>query len=414
MKYIDKGVCAPKGFKASGIHAGIRKNKSKLDLALILSDVMADSAAIHTTNKVIGAPNTVTKQNIEISNGKSMAIICNSGNANTCNADGIEKAIEMCDLTANIVNSNGNGINIDKTNVIVASTGVIGQSLAIEPIANNMDKLYAELNYNGSNKAANAIMTTDTVKKEFAIEFKLSNGEVIKIGAIAKGSGMIHPNMATMLSFITTDLAISSDMLKNALLDVVDDTFNMVSVDGDTSTNDMLAIMANGMAGNEKITSKNADYCIFIDALNEILTSVSKALAKDGEGATKLMTCEVKNASHKNIARIIAKSVITSNLLKCAVFASDANWGRILCAIGYADANFDISKIDVNIKSANGLVTVCHNGSGVDFDEDYATKVLKAEEVIIEVNMNSGSDCATAWGCDLTYDYVKINADYRT
>lgn len=414
MKYIDNGVCAPKGFKASGIHAGIRKNKSKLDLALILSDVMADSAAIHTTNKVIGAPNTVTKHNIEVSAGKSMAIICNSGNANTCNVDGIEKAIEMCELTANIVNSNSDSVKIDKTNVIVASTGVIGQSLPIEPIANNMDKLFVGLNYNGSDKAASAIMTTDTVKKEFAIEFMLSSGEAIKIGAIAKGSGMIHPNMATMLSFITTDLAISGDMLKNALLDVVDDTFNMVSVDGDTSTNDMLAIMANGMAGNEKITSKNADYYIFTAALNEILTSVSKALAKDGEGATKLMTCEVKNASHKNIARIIAKSVITSNLLKCAVFASDANWGRILCAIGYADASFDISKIDVNIKSANGLVTVCHNGSGVDFDEDYATKVLKAEEVIIEVNMNSGSECATAWGCDLTYDYVKINADYRT
>lgn len=412
MKYIDNGVCAPKGFKASGIHAGIRKNKSKLDLALILSDVMADSAAIHTTNKVIGAPNTVTKHNIDVSGGKSIAIICNSGNANTCNADGIEKATKMCELTANTVKLNG--CEIDKTNVIVASTGVIGQSLPIEPIASNMDKLFTELSYNGSDYAASAIMTTDTIKKEYAVEFKLSDGELVKIGAIAKGSGMIHPNMATMLSFITTDLAISADMLKSALLDVVDDTFNMVSVDGDTSTNDMLAIMANGMAGNKKITSKNADYFIFIEALNDILTNVSKALAKDGEGATKLMTCEVKNASDKKIARIIAKSVITSNLLKCAVFASDANWGRILCAIGYADANFDISKIDVNLKSANGLVAVCHNGSGVDFDEDYATKVLKADEVIIEVNMNSGSEFATAWGCDLTYDYVKINADYRT
>lgn len=412
MKYIDNGVCAPKGFKASGIHAGIRKNKSKLDLALILSDVMADSAAIHTTNKVIGAPNTVTKHNIDVSGGKSIAIICNSGNANTCNADGIEIATKMCELAANAVKSNG--CEIDKTNVIVASTGVIGQSLPIEPIANNMDKLLAELSYNGSDYAASAIMTTDTIKKEYAVEFKLSNGELVKIGAIAKGSGMIHPNMATMLSFITTDLAISADMLKSALLDVVDDTFNMVSVDGDTSTNDMLAIMANGMAGNEKITLKNADYNTFIEALKDILTNVSKALAKDGEGATKLMTCEVKNASDKKVARIIAKSVITSNLLKCAVFASDANWGRILCAIGYADANFDISKIDVKLKSANGLVAVCHNGSGVDFDEDYATKVLKAEEVIIEVNMNSGSEFATAWGCDLTYDYVKINADYRT
>lgn len=412
MKYIDKGVCAPKGFKASGIHAGIRKNKSKLDLALIVSDVMADSAAIHTTNKVIGAPNTVTKHNIEVSGGKSIAIICNSGNANTCNADGIEIASKMCELTASAISSKGN--EIDKTNVIVASTGVIGQSLPIEPIANNMDKLFAELSYNGSDYAASAIMTTDTIKKEYAVEFKLSNGELVKIGAIAKGSGMIHPNMATMLSFITTDLAISGDMLKSALLDVVDDTFNMVSVDGDTSTNDMLAIMANGMAGNKRITSKNADYLIFVDALKDILINISKSLAKDGEGATKLMTCEVKNASDKKVARIIAKSVITSNLLKCAVFASDANWGRILCAIGYADANFDISKIDVDIKSINGSVTVCRNGSGVEFDEDYATKVLKAEEVIIEVNMNSGHEFATAWGCDLTYDYVKINADYRT
>lgn len=412
MKYIDNGVCAPKGFKASGIHAGIRKNKSKLDLALILSDVMADSAAIHTTNKVIGAPNTVTKHNIDVSGGKSIAIICNSGNANTCNADGLEIASKMCKLTANAVSKDG--CAIDKTNVIVASTGVIGQSLPIEPIANNIDKLFAELSNNGSDKAASAIMTTDTIKKEYAIEFELSGDVQVKIGAIAKGSGMIHPNMATMLSFITTDVAISADMLKSALLDVVDDTFNMVSVDGDTSTNDMLAIMANGLAGNEKITSKNADYYIFIEALNEILTTVSKALAKDGEGATKLMTCEVKNASEKGVARIIAKSVITSNLLKCAVFASDANWGRILCAIGYADANFDISKIDVDIKSVNGSVAVCRNGSGVEFDEEYATKILEAEEVIIEVNMNSGSECAIAWGCDLTYDYVKINADYRT
>lgn len=412
MKYIDNGVCAPKGFKASGIHAGIRKNKSKLDLALILSDVMADSAAIHTTNKVIGAPNTVTKHNIEVSGGKSIAIICNSGNANTCNADGIEIASKMCELTADTASQNG--CIVDKTNVIVASTGVIGQSLLIEPIANNINKLFAELSNNGSDKAASAIMTTDTIKKEYAVEFELSGGVQVKIGAIAKGSGMIHPNMATMLSFITTDAAISADMLKSALLDVVDDTFNMVSVDGDTSTNDMLAIMANGLAGNEKITTKSADYYIFIEALKDILTTVSKALAKDGEGATKLMTCEVKNASEKGIARIIAKSVITSNLLKCAVFASDANWGRILCAIGYADADFDISKIDVDIKSVNGSVAVCRNGSGVEFDEEYATKVLKAEEVTIEVNMGSGNECATAWGCDLTYDYVKINADYRT
>jgi len=285
--------------------------------------------------------------------------------------------------------------------------------LPIEPIQQGMAQLVSELNYNGSDDAATAIMTTDTVKKEFAVGFTLG-GKQVTIGAIAKGSGMIHPNMATLLCFVTTDVCISPDMLKKALGEVVVDTLNMVSIDGDTSTNDMLTIMANGLAGNDEITTENDDYIIFKNALNEVLTKVSKAIAKDGEGATKLMECVVKNAKSKQLARGIAKSVITSSLLKAAVFASDANWGRILCAIGYAQGEFDVSKIDVDIVSSKGKVTVCNNGAGVDFDEDVATNVLNNDEFTIVVDMHDGEFDATAWGCDLTYDYVKINADYRT
>ena len=402
--WTNGGVCAPKGFKASGVHCGIRKNKTKKDLALILSDNLCSAAAVYTTNKVYGAPITVTRQHLE--NGKAQAVICNSGNANTCNADGVQKAKMMADLV-----SKQSGI--PASDVIVASTGVIGQVLPIEPIQQGMAQLVSELNYNGSDDAATAIMTTDTVKKEFAVGFTLG-GKQVTIGAIAKGSGMIHPNMATLLCFVTTDVCISPDMLKKALGEVVVDTLNMVSIDGDTSTNDMLTIMANGLAGNDEITTENDDYVIFKNALNEVLTKVSKAIAKDGEGATKLMECVVKNAKSKQLARGIAKSVITSSLLKAAVFASDANWGRILCAIGYAQGEFDVSKIDVDIVSSKGKVTVCNNGAGVDFDEDVATNVLNNDEFTIVVDMHDGEFDATAWGCDLTYDYVKINADYRT
>lgn len=404
MKYVNNGVCAPKGFLANGIHCGIRKNKTKPDLALIYSETICAAASVHTCNKVIGAPNTVTKKHL--SDGIAQAIICNSGNANTCNIDGIEKAEAMCNLAAN-------ALKIDAKNVIVASTGVIGQSLSIEPIASKIDELAYGLSPSGSKVASQAIMTTDTFNKEYAVEFTLG-GKTCRIGAIAKGSGMIHPNMATMLSFATTDVMITSSMLDNALRAVVDDTFNMVSVDGDTSTNDMLAIIANGEACNTLIDCDNEDYYVFVAALKEVLTSISKDLARDGEGATKLVTCNVIGAKSKNIARTVAKSVITSNLLKCALFAADANWGRILCAIGYADCNFDISKVDVDLVSAFGAVTVCRNGSGVSFDDDYAHKVLSENKVFINVNLNSGNDEATAWGCDLSYDYVKINADYRT
>lgn len=404
MKYVNNGVCAPKGFLANGIHSGIRKNKTKPDLALIYSETICSAASVHTCNKVVGAPNTVTKKHL--SDGIAQAVICNSGNANTCNIDGIEKAEAMCDLAAN-------ALKIDTNNVIVASTGVIGQSLSIEPIASKINELASGLSPDGSKAASQAIMTTDTFNKEYAVEFMLGSA-VCRIGAIAKGSGMIHPNMATMLSFATTDVMITSSMLDKALRAVVDDTFNMVSVDGDTSTNDMLAIMANGEACNTIIDCDNEDYKVFVTALKEVLTSISKDLARDGEGATKLVTCNVIGAKDKNIARTVAKSVITSNLLKCALFAADANWGRILCAIGYADCSFDISKVDVELASAFGKVTVCRAGSGVGFDDDYAHNILSENEVFINVNLNSGNYEATAWGCDLSYDYVKINADYRT
>ena len=406
MDFVWKngGVCAPKGFKASGIHCGIRKNKTKKDLALIVADNLCSAAAVYTTNKVYGAPITVTRQHLQ--NGKAQVVICNSGNANTCNADGVEKAKMMADLVEKHT-------GISSSDVIVASTGVIGQVLPIEPIADGMQQLASELNYNGSDDAATAIMTTDTVKKEYAVELDI-DGKKVTIGAIAKGSGMIHPNMATLLCFVTTDVNISPAMLDKALKEVVVDTLNMVSVDGDTSTNDMLTIMASGCANNKEIVEENDDYNLFKDALNQLLTKVSKAIAKDGEGATKLMECVVKNAPQKQLARVIAKSVITSSLLKSAVFASDANWGRILCAIGYAEGDFDVSKIDVDIVSSKGKVTVCQNGAGVDFDEDVATNVLNNDEFTIVVDMHSGEFDATAWGCDLTYDYVKINADYRT
>ena len=404
FNWIDGGVCAPKGFKANGIHCGIRKNKTKKDLALIVADDLCNAAAVYTTNKVYGAPITVTREHLK--NGKAKAVICNSGNANTCNADGVKKA----NLMAQLVEEH---CGIKKDDVIVASTGVIGQPLPIEPIADGMAKLVKGLAYDNSSDAAEAIMTTDTVKKEYALSFVI-DGKTVTIGAIAKGSGMIHPNMATLLCFVTTDVAISCDMLNKALKEVVADTLNMVSIDGDTSTNDMLCILASGKAGNKEITDDGNNYQIFKSALNQVLTKTSKAIAKDGEGATKLMECVVKNAKSKQLAKSVAKSVITSSLLKAAVFASDANWGRILCAIGYAEGEFDINKIDVDISSKNGCVVVCKNGAGVEFSEEKATAVLNCDEFTITVNMNDGSEQATAWGCDLTYDYVKINADYRT
>lgn len=406
MKTIPGGVCAPKGFSASGIHCGIRKNKEKKDLALILSRTKAAAASVYTQNLVKGAPIDVTKANI--ADGYAQAIICNSGNANTCNADGIEIAQGMCRLLAKAA-------GISAADVIVASTGVIGQPLSLEPMAAGMDELVKSLTSEaaGSKAASAAIMTTDTAEKEVALEFTLG-GKTCRMGGIAKGSGMIHPNMATMLVFITTDAAISPGLLQKALSADIEDTFNMISVDGDTSTNDMVSVMANGQAGNPVIDKEGEDYAAFAAALNTVTTWLSKAIARDGEGATKLLECAVSGAKDKAAARKVAKSVICSNLLKAAMFGADANWGRILCAIGYSGADVDVNNIDVNLGSAAGRFLVCQKGRGVDFSEEFAKKVLTKDAILIDVRLNQGEASATAWGCDLTYDYVKINGDYRS
>ena len=401
----EGGVTAPKGFRANGIHCGIRKNKDKKDLMLIVSDVLCDAAAVYTQNLVCGAPVTVTRENLK--NGKARAVICNSGIANTCNADGVEKAEAMCALTEQYT-------GIPANDVVVASTGVIGQPIDLEPIQSGMQTLVDGLNENGSSAAAQAIMTTDTVKKEIAVSVELSGGKTCTLGAIAKGSGMIHPNMATMLSFITTDANISAEMLQKALRWCVTRSYNMLSVDGDTSTNDTVAILANGLCGNTRIETENEDYAVFCRALFKICNHVVRMLAKDGEGATKLVVCEVVGAADEETARVCAKSVIRSPLVKTAMFGSDANWGRVLCALGYAGAAIDVSKIDVSFRSRKGTVPVCKNGAGIEFSEEKAKEVLLEDEIEILVALNSGDAEATAYGCDLTYDYVKINGDYRT
>lgn len=404
MKIISGGVCAAKGFTANGVHCGIRKNRTKKDLSLIYSKEPATAAAVYTTNLVKGAPLLVTKNNI--ADGKASAIICNSGNANTCNANGVEIAEQMCSLVAD-------KLNISKTDVIVASTGVIGQPLEIEPIKDGMDALVDGLNTNGSDDAAQGIMTTDTVKKEVAIEFELG-GKTCRIGGIAKGSGMIHPNMATMLVFITTDVNISATMLQKALSSDIQNTFNMLSVDGDTSTNDMVCVLANGLAENDIIESDGEDFEIFMKALNTVTVYLSRTIAGDGEGATKLLECKVSGANDLTTAKTAAKSVICSSLLKAAMFGADANWGRVLCALGYSGAKLDVNKIDVSFKSNKGTIDVCKNGSGIEFSEEKAKEILLEKEIEILVSVGDGEYSATAWGCDLTYDYVKINGDYRT
>jgi len=404
MKIINGGTTAPKGFVAGGIHAGIRKNTSKPDLAVIYSTTVCDAAAVYTLNKVKGAPIIVTQNNLK--DGKAHAVLCNSGNANTCNADGEDIANVMCDLIAK-------ELSIKSTDIIIASTGVIGQKLNIDPIAKAMPALCKGLSIAGGEDAAKAILTTDLVKKEIAVEFMLG-GRVCTIGAIAKGSGMIAPNMATMLGFVTTDVNIDSKILYKALLEVTNDTFNMVSVDDDTSTNDMVSVMANGAAGNAKITAAGEDYDVFKNALFEVCKTLSIKIASDGEGATKLLTSTVINASDKESAKKAAKAIICSPLVKSAFFGEDANWGRILCAIGYADGNYDVNKINIELSSAGGSVLVCENGKGTNFSEEKAKVVLKEKNIIINVDMKQGKESATAWGCDLTYDYVKINGDYRT
>lgn len=406
IKKIQGGVCAAKGFSASGIHCGIRKNKTKKDLALIFSSQKANVACVYTTNLVKGAPLDVTKENI--SDGKAQAVICNSGNANTCNANGKEIAKKTCALAAE-------ALGIDESDVVVASTGVIGQELDITPIENSVSLLAGELasSAEASSNANLAIMTTDTKEKSVAVEFELG-GKTCRLGGIAKGSGMIHPNMATMLVFITTDAAISVSMLQKALSGDIQNTFNMVSVDGDTSTNDMVTVMANGLAGNEEITSANADYKEFMCALNTVTMALCKMIAGDGEGATKLLECRVSGTKDEQNAKTVAKSVVCSSLFKAAMFGADANWGRVLCAIGYSGADVDISKVSVAFSSAKGRILVCQNGSGVEFSEEKAKEILLEEEITVEIGLEDGSAKATAWGCDLTYDYVKINGDYRT
>lgn len=404
MKYIEGGVTAAKGFTASGIHCGIRKNQTKKDLAMIKSEVKAAAAAVYTQNKVYGAPITVTRNNI--SDGYAQAVIVNSGNANTCNSDGVEKAEMMCDIASR-------ALSVDKKDVIVASTGVIGMSLDVTPIASNAEKLASQMSADGGNDAAFAIMTTDTIPKECAVELEIG-GKTVTLGACCKGSGMIHPNMATMLCFMTTDCKISPAMLQKALSDTVKDTFNMISVDGDTSTNDMVCIMANGFAENEEIKEDGTEFESFKAALKEVSVKLSRLIAGDGEGAQRLLECTVKGAPDEITAKKIAKSIICSSLVKTAMFGADANWGRILCAIGYTEGDFTVDTIDVYLSSCKGEVKVCEKGFGIEFSEEKAKEILLESEIVLTVCMNQGNSDATAWGCDLTYDYVKINGDYRT
>lgn len=402
--FVDGGVTASKGFQAAGLHCGIRANKTKKDLGLIVADKPTVAAAVYTQNKVKGAPISVTKDHLK--NNKAQAVIVNSGIANTCNADGIEKAELMCTIAAN-------ELGMDSDDIIVASTGVIGQPLPIEPIEEAMPQLVKNLTIDGNGDFAQSIMTTDTVQKEVAVEFILG-GVKCRIGGCAKGSGMIHPNMATMLCFLTSDVSIAPELLQIALKQVVDETFNMVSIDGDTSTNDMVSLMASGAAKNPTIVAQDENFEMFVNGLYVVLMNLSRMLAKDGEGATKLLECIVSGAEDKHQAKTVAKSVITSSLFKSAMFGADANWGRVLCAIGYADCEVDIHKIDVSFASKNGILAVCEKGAGIDFSEEIAKEVLSADEIKVMINLGSGEETAVAWGCDLTYDYVKINGDYRT
>ena len=405
MQKINSGVTAPKGFLAGGVHCGVKTNNTaKKDIAIIYSEKPCTAAAVYTQNKVFGAPITVTRRNI--ADGMAQAVVCNSGNANTCNADGVEKAEKMCVLAAK-------ALHLKPEDIIVASTGVIGQVLPIEPIEKGIAALAPIISVEGNLDAVQAIMTTDTKPKEEAYEIEIG-GKSVKIGAMAKGSGMIHPNMATMLGFLTTDAAITTPMLQKALKLAVDDTFNMVSVDGDTSTNDMVSIMANGMAENPVIDKEGADFDLFVAVVKEICTSMAKKIAGDGEGATKLVECTVTGAPTIPLAKAIAKSVITSSLTKAAIFGHDANWGRILCAMGYSGAQFDPERVDLYFESAAGSMQIIKDGVAVDYSEEQATVVLSQPEVTAVADVKMGTATATAWGCDLTFDYVKINADYRS
>lgn len=403
--FIDGGVCAAEGFTAGGVIAGIKAgNTTKRDLAMIVCEKRCKAAALFTSNKVKGAPILVSKEHLK--DGYAQAVIVNSGNANTCNPDGIEIAEEMCRLTAE-------ALNIDINDILIGSTGVIGQKLSIDPIKKVIPSLASSLSKENSPLACEAIMTTDTRKKEFAVEFEI-DGKKCHVGGISKGSGMINPNMATMLAFITTDVSINGELLAKALRKVNSVTYNMVSVDGDTSTNDTLIIMSSELAGNNEIICEDKNYEIFENALYAVMMNLARETARDGEGATKLIECVVNGAPTETVAKSVAKSVISSSLVKAALFAADANWGRILCAIGYAEGDFDIAKTSVELVSNAGKLTVCVDGAGIAFSEEEAKKVLSEEEIKIVVDLYSGENSAIAWGCDLTFDYVKINAEYRT
>ena len=403
---VKKGVCAAKGFVANGLNCGLNSDKNKNDLALVYSETQCQAAAVYTTNKVKGAPIQVTKAHLEASGHTAKAVIVNSKNANTCNADGVEKAQRMCELAAA-------ELSIDPNEVIVASTGVIGQVLPIEPIESHIKELAKGLSADGNDKAVNAIMTTDTVKKEVAVQIEIG-GKTVTVGGMCKGSGMIHPNMCTMLGFVTTDAAISKEMLQKALSANIKDTFNMVSVDGDTSTSDTVLLLANGMAGNPEITEEGADFDKFMEALNYINTCLSKKIAGDGEGATALFEVKIVGAKTKEDAVTLSKSVVTSSLTKAAIYGHDANWGRILCAMGYSGVQFDPEKVDLYFESRAGKLKIIENGVSTGYDEAEATRILSEDEVTAIADVKMGDAKATAWGCDLTYDYVKINADYRS
>lgn len=402
MKIIEGGVCAAKGFKAGALHCGIRKSQTKKDLAMIRSDCLCNAAAVYTKNQVKAAPVLLTKEHL--ADGKAQAVIINSGNANACAPFGMEHARRQGMAAAR-------ALEVEEENVAVASTGIIGQTLPVEAIEAHAAEM--EMKYDNSLAAAEAIMTTDTKIKTFAVEFE-AGGTLCHMGGICKGSGMIHPNMGTMLCFITTDCAISANMMKKALLFYVDKTFNRVTVDGDTSTNDMCVVMANGMAGNKEITEENESYDAYCEALHAVMKDLARKIAGDGEGASRLITCTVTGAEDEAKAEILAKSIASSSLTKAAMFGSDANWGRVLCAMGYSGASFDTKAVQIEFASAEGCISVCENGQGLDFDEALAKKILNQDEVEILVSLKEGCGTATCWGCDLTYDYVRINGDYRS
>ena len=407
VSWIDGGVCAAQGFRAAGLHVGVKThNVNKKDVALIVSDADCAAAAVFTTNVVKAAPIHVTKAHL--ANGRARAVVANSGNANACAPLGEENAKRMCAAAAK-------AIGCGAEDVLVCSTGVIGQTLRVNVIEEGMEELASLLEQSGagSDAAAHAIMTTDTVKKEAAVETTVG-GKTVRIGGIAKGSGMIHPNMGTMLCFITTDCAISPEMIREALVDTAHVSFNRISVDGDTSTNDTCLVLANGLAGNETITGEGEDYAAFLEALKALCVRLARMMAKDGEGARHLITCTVAGAKDEESAQTIAKSVISSTLTKAAIFGCDANWGRVLCAMGYSGEKFDPDKVDVAFASAAGEIPVCRQGRGLDFDEDLAKRILTEDEVEIRVRMGEGDASCTCWGCDITYDYIKINGDYRT